>query len=219
MQELRKIKAGIGKGTKAGFAACIFLCGIASSISTAEAALLHGYVNNENLPEQPQGIISSRVQESRVMRRDSFPTDLQGSWRCVTLVTDSLVDSVPVGQKLVSQTDFVKAIDGRVIARCQQDGWTPAQESVTTFSPTQYQMERTNYYLGDASAGSWAARSRDRYLLVEKNRMIAESEVDQYINGQFVGRYKTRSTLVRTSGGMENVASHPIPDPDDYTKK
>lgn len=185
----------------------------------ANATLLCGYVSDTTMTEQSRKMAdSARVAASAaVSRTDSFPVDVQGSWQCVTVVVDSLVDTVPVGQKIVSRMDFVRVDDGRVVARFKQAGWTEAQESVTAVSSTQYQLDKTNYFYGDRAGGAWAARSRDRYQLLEKNRMIAESEVDQYINGRYVGRYRTRSTLVRFDNGLENVALHPIPDPDDQS--
>lgn len=177
------------------------------------ATLLHGYLSDTNLNQQQQSLINSGI----IARKDSFPQDVQGSWQCVTVVIDSLVDTVPVGNKVVSKMDFVKGTDGRIVARFLQPGWTEAQESVTAFSNTQYQMDKTNYYYGDHTNGSWAARSRDRYQLVEKNKMIAESEVDQYVNGRYVGRYRTHSTLVRLDSGLEGVALQKVPDPDDQS--
>lgn len=217
MKEHRNSRTAKGKLLALALASAAVSCG--AGICPANAALLHGYINNENLSEaNPGSVLMSGVAQAQTARNDSFPAEVQGAWSCVTLVIDSFVDSVPVGQKLLSQTNFVRSNDGRILARNLQAGWTASQETVTAFSSTQYQMERTNYFTGDSTSGAWAARSRDRFLLVEKNRMIAESEVDQYINGQFVGRYKTRSTLFRQGTGMENVASHPIPDPDDYSK-
>lgn len=204
-----------------------FLSGAASSMMLASAflgampaeaaTLLTGYVNNANISESHQVVDSVKGNgEANVVRTDSFPVDLQGAWQCVTVVVDSLVETVPVGNKVMSRVDFVRADDGRVVARFQQPGWTEAQSSVTTFSATQYQMDKTNYYYGDR-AGAWAARSRDRYQLLEQNRMIAESEVDQYVDGRYVGRYRTRSTITRLDNGMRNVALQHVPDPDDQS--
>lgn len=43
--------------------------------------------------------------------------------------------------------------------------------------------------------GGWTARSQEHLKLLDPNTMIAESVVEQYLNGQFVGRYKTSSVL------------------------
>ena len=184
----------------------------------ANAVVLHGYLS-DTTSEQQQRLanVTRAVDISVVARRDSFPQDVQGSWQCVTVVVDSLVDTVSVGQKIVSRMDFVRANDGRVVARFLQPGWTEAQETVTAFSPTRYQMDKTNYFYSDHVNGAWAARSRDSYQLVERNRMVADSEIDQYINGRYIGRYRTHSTLLRMDTGLENVALHPQADPDDQS--
>ncbi len=189
-------------------------------LPSANAALLHGYVSQQTgSPEAQQKFLSSATSSNVEMqaRSDSFPQEMQGSWQCVSVVTDSLVDSVLVGQKIVSRMNFVRTNDGRVIARFVQPGWTEAQESVKALAANRYQMDKTNYFYGDTSGGAWAARSRDNYLVLEKNRMIAESEVDQYVNGCYMGRYRTRSTLVRINTGIENVALFDAPDPDDQS--
>ena len=205
-----------------------FLSGVAGSMMLASAfvaavpaeaaTLLRGYVNDTNISEPNQLVNKARNgSETAVVRSDSFPVDLQGAWQCVTVVVDSLVESVPLGHKVMSRVDFVRADDGRVVARFAQPGWTEAQSSVTAFSNTQYQMDKTNYYYGDHTAGAWAARSRDRYQLLEQNRMIAESEVDQYVDGRYAGRYRTRSTMIRMNSGMQDVALQRMPDPDDQS--
>jgi hypothetical protein len=208
------------KNNKAIFASAFASIMVAFCLTPApaNAVLLHGYCSDSTSDQQERLLNVTKVVDSGVVaRRDSFPVGVAGSWQCVTLVTDSLVETVSAGQKIVSRMDFVKTNDGRVVARFQQPGWTEAQESVTAFSPTQYQMDKTNYYYGDHANGAWAARSRDHYQLVERNRMIAESEIDQYINGRYVGRYHTRSTLFRLDTGLENVAVQQMPDPDDQS--
>ena len=176
------------------------------SVAPAQATLLHGYVNDSASAAAGSKVFSASVKEAAApTRSDSFPAEVQGTWQCVSVVTDSLVDTVQPGQQIVSRMDFVKAADGRVVARFQQPGWTETQASVTAFSTASYVLDKTNYFYGDRSGGAWAARSRDHYQLVGADRMVADSEVDQYIDGRYVGRYMTRSTLVRV-GGFENVA-------------
>lgn len=215
MKELRRAESR--KTITRNSIAVLLLSFCFSSLAPAQSALLHGYVANAPLAGEQDLILGSASQQAASFRKDSFPQELQGSWQCVSVVVDSLVDTVSVGQKVVSRIDFVKTQDGRVVARFQQSGWTQAQESVTAYSATQYQTDKTNYYYGEHAAGAWAARSRDRYQLLETNRMIAESEVDQYVDGHYVGRYKTRSTLVRQPSGIENVALQQVPDPDDQS--
>lgn len=190
-----------------GRAAAIILSAVSLfAAAPAQATLLHGYVSGQHSEASNSQVYSASVQEAAApVRKDSFPSEVQGSWECVSVVVDSLVDSVVPGQQIVSRMDFVKANDGRIVARFQQPGWTETQASVTAFSTASYVLDKTNYFYGDQSRGSWAARSRDHYQLVGQDKMLAESEVDQYVDGRYAGRYRTRSTLVRV-GGYENVA-------------
>ena len=171
----------------------------------AQAATLHGYVS-DTTDSASTRVLNASVQEAVApARTDSFAPELQGTWECVSTVIDSLVDTVQPGQQVVSRLNFVKVDDGRIMARFQQPGWTETQASVTANSTASYVMDKTNYFYGDQTNGGWAARSRDHYQVVDMNKMVSESEVDQYVGGQYVGRYRTRSLLVRI-GGFENVA-------------
>jgi hypothetical protein len=59
-------------------------------------------------------------------------------------------------------------------------------------------IDRTSYYFGDRN-NAWATHSRDSYSLLEGNKVLATSEVDQYIDGRYVGRYCTKSVLIKVS--------------------
>jgi hypothetical protein len=134
------------------------------------------------------------------VRADSLPAAYEGSWRCLTVVTDSAVGAVSAGQKLESDVDFVRTADGRVVARWRQPGWTETQSSILTWSAREGQVDRTSYFYGERLNGAWAARARDRFTQVGDDKIVAQSYVDQYIDGQYLGRYRTKSVLVRTSG-------------------
>jgi hypothetical protein len=134
-----------------------------------------------------------------MLMHDSFPPQFAGVWKVVTVVVDSAISSVPVGQRIESSVSFEQARDGRVLARWEQPGWTEANESVTPMSQNEVALERTNYYKG---GGAWAAHSRDRYLQLDSNRIAADSQVEQFVNGDFVGRYQTKSMLYRMSGNL-----------------
>src|SRR5579885_1475052 len=128
---------------------------------------------------------------------NSFPRNFSGKWQCVTRVIDSGVNSVEVGTELVSEVEFQEIQDGRVIARWQQPGWTETQASILSWSAREAQVDRTNYYFADGYNGSWASRSRDHFLQVNEDRMECRSYVDQYIDGRYLGRYRTISILTR----------------------
>lgn len=123
----------------------------------------------------------------------------QGTWQSVTLVTDSLVPTVAAGQRVVSTMEFARSDQGRLYAKWQQPGWQESQSAITVISPDNFMIDRTSYYTADRNSGSWATRSRDQYSLLTNSQILAVSEIDQYIDGRFVGRYCTRSVLTKIS--------------------
>jgi hypothetical protein len=129
---------------------------------------------------------------------NSFPQAFEGRWRCVTIVTDSTLDTVERGNEMISEIQFQRSADGKVSAQWNQSGWREAAAAITAWSPTEAQIDRTDYYFGENADGTWGARSRDRFTQVDKWKIIGQSYVDQYKNGQYLGRYRTKSILYKT---------------------
>lgn len=128
---------------------------------------------------------------------DSFPQSYEGIWRCLSTVVDSGVGTIAVGQISTCEIQFKKQSDGRVTANWSQPGWTEAESTPQSFSAEKARVDRTNYYWADGVQGAWAARSRDDFNLVDNETILAKSYVDQYIDGQYMGRYRTKSVLKR----------------------
>lgn len=158
----------------------------------AQATLLRGYL------QEGEG---TKLHRSMIVE-NSFPQAFAGLWKCVTVVVDSAVPSVPVGQRVESAVNFEETTDGRVVAKWEQPGWTEAQSSVVPMSQNEVSLERTNYYMDHGLKGGWAAHSRDRYLQLDANRISASSQVEQFIDGRFLGQYKTKSMLYRLNGDL-----------------
>ncbi|HEY9784223.1 MAG TPA: hypothetical protein V6D17_02400, partial [Candidatus Obscuribacterales bacterium] len=166
----------------------------------AEATLLRGYLE-EIAPCATQAPTEAPLPES-------FPATYIGRWRCVTTVTDSQVSSIIPGQQTISEIKFRKRSDGKVVADWSQPGWAEAEATAISFDSQKARVDRTNYYYGEGLKGAWAARSRDDFTRVGTDKMTAQSYVDQYLNGQYLGRYRTTSVLQRineTEGLAENL--------------
>ena len=167
----------------------------------AQSTLLHGYLE-EKAPTHSDSISgAAEIRAQEVPLANSFPAAYQGAWHCVTTVVDSAVaavggvPAVTVGQTMLSDVAFVKQPDGRIVAKWNQPGWTESQATITTFSKTDARVDRTNYYVAEGMEQSWAARSRDQFSQTDRDSMVAKSYVDQYVDGQFAGRYHTTSVL------------------------
>lgn len=196
---------------KASLSLILIFCTVAASPS--QATLLRGYINRSQEESQPS-IAKDRQSSSSnsaqiPVNLNSFPTAFEGRWRCVTVVTDSSLDTVEPGHEMVCEIQFQRLPDGKIRAKWNQTGWREAQSAVTAWSPNEAQIDRTDYYYGDNADGTWGARSRDRFTQVDELKIIGQSYVDQYKNGQYLGRYRTKSVLYKTEpqdtlGALEN---------------
>lgn len=123
----------------------------------------------------------------------SFPVAFTGQWRCESLVVSSAVPEVVPGQRMISQVDFVQSDQGSVSMSWSQSGWTSTLTSLRVKGEKQATASRINQYM----TGNWTAKSKDCYAQVSENQLVAESNIDQYCDGQFVGTYRTQSVLHR----------------------
>jgi hypothetical protein len=132
---------------------------------------------------------------------NTFPKTYTGTWSSQTTVVDSTAPQVLAGQVINSDVVFYPTSDGRVQARWNQPGWVETQTVASSFGKdhSEAKSDRTTYYFGENAQGSWAARARDQFALTAPDTITAKSYVDQYIDGQYVGRYRTVSVLKRTS--------------------
>jgi len=142
---------------------------------------------------------------------NSFPANYSGRWQCVTRVVDSAVDTVTIGTEMKSEVCFVDVPEGRVVARWVQPGWTETQASAMSWSSREAQTDRTSYYFGEGMDGSWASRSRDHFMQVGTDKLECKSYVDQYMDGRYIGRYRTISVLSRV-GTVNTIAQSAKPE-------
>lgn len=136
---------------------------------------------------------------------NSFPAGFEGRWHCVTKVIDSAVDTIMVGTELVSEVNFVRLPGGRVVARWLQPGWTETQASAIKWNENEARVDRTSYYFGEGMNGSWGSRARDQFVQTGSLSMQCKSYVDQYLDGNYIGRYRTISVLTR-DGTVDTIA-------------
>lgn len=184
-------------------AAAVCILALTNLTPSLATNLLRGYVSQEQSCEPPQW-------QSGELTRNSFPRTFEGNWHCVTTVTDSSAQLVESGKRMESDIQFCRARDGRIVATWNQSGWMEAQAKVVSWSNTQAQLDRTDYYYGENAQGNWAARSRDRFTQVDPDKMVAVSYVDQYIDGKYIGRYHTQSVLYRAPASPHDLAANEV---------
>jgi hypothetical protein len=155
----------------------------------ASAGVLQGHVEQSD----PHAVVTSIKAEIA----DSFPSSYEGTWHCVTTVIDSALQLVAPGTVTECDIEFKRNAQGKVAVHWTQPGWTESQSSVSRFSTTQARLDRTAYYWADGAGGAWAARSQDNFTLNSDRVMISSSSVDQYLDGLYLGRYRTSSVLTK----------------------
>lgn len=164
----------------------------------AGARCLHGYLKKDRSSV-------STASGAAANQAASFPSTYEGLWRCQSTVIDSQINIVPTGHKLTSVIRFVRNADGKLIAQWVQPGWNETNTAVQRFSESEAKLERTNIYSGD-SASNWATRSQDVFTQIDDATMVAQSEIDQYMDGLYIGRYRTESILSRITQ-LEDLSS------------
>lgn len=169
-----------------------------AAVNELKPVAVKGIFNLETgeMPLPPDSTtLSAQASTEKVKCRPStsFPVTFTGQWRCESLVVSSAVPDVVPGQRMISQVDFVKSPQGSVSMSWAQSGWTSTLTGLRVKGEKQATASRVNQYM----TGNWTAKSKDRYAQVSENQLVAESNVDQYRDGQFVGTYRTQSILYR----------------------
>ncbi len=160
----------------------------------AQAKLLNGHI--EQIKEVD---LDSNSNSNKSQANTSFPEEYIGLWRCQTSVIDSQVETVSKGTTLSCDIQFVPDKQGKVSGQWIQPGWVETQISTLSWNPKEAKVDRTSYYFGQSmvQGGSWACRSRDHFIQIAQNRMECQSYIDQYLDGKYLGRYRTQSILTR----------------------
>ncbi|HEY9754447.1 MAG TPA: hypothetical protein V6C97_04770 [Oculatellaceae cyanobacterium] len=177
-----------------------------SVCAPAQARMIAGHLEQNCTAIAGDTSLAGGAIQSAAIHANSFPETYEGVWRCETVVTDSAVQSIMPGQKVVCEVNFVKDASGKVQSVWNQDGWSEGQSSVTCFNAKEAQMDRTSYQTSNGQDGMWAARAKGNFTQINGAAIIARSVVDQYIDGQYVGRYHTTSIL-RRENPLEGVAA------------
>jgi hypothetical protein len=161
----------------------------------ANATMLQGGVQaNASIPSQHL-IAATTVNQAAL--RDARARALEGVWQSSTQVTGSTVPSIMPGTVVQSMVQYSRDAKGDLVESWCEEGWTPSSASVVKLDNAV--MTTSHVSTQGGRGGSWSARTHDVFRMVSPNTMVGESIVDQYINGQLAGQYKTSSILRKAS--------------------
>ncbi len=167
------------------------------ALSTITAPIAQSTTLAGHLEQLQPATMGGATQRVGLSRTDCFPEAYAGDWQCETVVTDSAVATVLPGQRVLSEVAFQRDASGAIVSTWKQDGWMDGQSSVTAFNTSEAQMDRTSYYVAGGNESMWAARARGQFTQLTPYTIVGKTVVDQYIDGQYVGRYHTTSILRR----------------------
>lgn len=191
------------------------LLALSFSGTPAHSMLLSGHLEEkdetkakESAPLVPGTPVSAQAPVPSLNPPNTFPKTFQGTWYVETTVVDSTLPAVSQGQVIGSEVVFYPTADGLIHARWNQPGWVETQSLAVAFNGVEAKADRTTYFFGDNMHGSWAARARDQFIQLGPDQISAKSYVDQYLDGQYLGRYRTESTLKRTSASQMATNSY-----------
>jgi len=182
--------------------------GIIASLlnGSAQALTLQGHANvstaTESIPSTYPAPVALQAQTGQSVPGQTLslgvhaaqPTEYQGVWRCVSLVTRSSVPNITLGRQMECLISFKVNIDGKLMVYWDQSGWTSSNCSVVNFSPIASSIAHKSSCSGNSN---WTALSRDRLRLITTSQMEGQSQVVQYQFGQMIGTYETNSILTR----------------------
>lgn len=159
------------------------------AIAPVNATVLKGGVSSNNF--QQNGMLQGSVENSVSAAEQA--REVEGTWNCVSKVVDSNCPSIIPGTVVQSFIQFLRNAEGSLVQNWQESGWTPASTPVLKFGNSQISTSKEATFQN--GQGGWTARTQERMKMLNPQTMIAESTVQQYLNGQFVGTYKTTSVL------------------------
>lgn len=192
----------------------LLLSALLASVTDAQAVVLSGRLeenhdadttpsaqqipasNQTTMPVVPAA--APKAAPAPTLTPNTFPMSYRGTWSCETTITESTLGTVIPGTVVHSEIAFVPLGDGRIQAKFNQPGWVDNQTLAVAFNGNEAKADRTSYYFGENSQGQWAARTRDQFRQDGPAVITARSYVDQYMDGQYLGRYRSVSVLRKT---------------------
>lgn len=137
---------------------------------------------------------------SLTAREAYYQSQLVGDWDVSTEVTWSDCPYVREGQTANSQLK-VSDTNGVLYPQWIANEWALVDnKAIRITEKDEILWERSNKLTRNGKY--WFVESKDKFSFDKKGNLVAESLVKQYLNGEFVGEYVTRSTLERADTAL-----------------
>lgn len=160
----------------------------------ANATILKGQVTTNDTQSTQPGLAMS----ASATNESAQAKVVAGGWNCTSQVVASSCPTVSPGTVIESFIHYLRNTQGAVVQNWQEPGWTPAASAIFKLSDWTFATQKESSI--QTAQGRVTARSQEKLKVVNPNTMVAESTVHQYLNGQFIGPYKTNSVMHKVSG-------------------
>ena len=123
----------------------------------------------------------------------SYDPRIFGTWEVKTVVVDSNCRYVSTGEESLSKLNF-SLIDGKLTPTWFGHNWNLVDNKMFKLEENDRLLwVRDNSLVKERKF--WLAHSEDVFNIESPNYITAQSKIDQYLNGNYVGNYKTVSYL------------------------
>lgn len=135
--------------------------------------------------------------ESMPTYKDTLPLVFLGHWGGTTRVLHSDVGDVAAGQSVRAAVRFFHRKNGLTGMMIEQPGWQSLRHSIVRIRDREVIITRTSNFISEEAEGSLTAVSRDHYKAASNKRLLCDSRVQLYKNGESQGFYTTFTELLR----------------------
>lgn len=143
------------------------------------------------LKAQANPIVLSTIKKSK--KKSQFV----GDWEVRTKVVWSDCPYVKEGNIAKSKMS-ISDVNGRLIPNWDTGKWKLVQHREINFlNQEKFTWERENKFFDPKAHEFWQVESKDKFELINGQKMRGESLVKQYLDGSYVGSYMTISYLVK----------------------
>lgn len=120
---------------------------------------------------------------------------VEGAWSVTSKIVASNCPSVAPGTVVESFIQYLKNAQGAIVQNWQETGWTPASSNLWKLGDWTFSTNKESSF--QTPQGNVIARSQEKMKVVSPKVMVAESTVQQYLNGKFIPATKPIRSCIK----------------------